>query len=230
MYHKVEQTYYALSATALFGMMFVISPTSSADVEKFQQGIVEQFQVAFEQVVGDVDLVEPLDLVWSGMESFYDQGSTQVLAMIPVVEVPEEVPVALANAKTATISFFAKGLENVLPQPRAESPTVALGEPVYNIVPPFNVPDLAAYNVIRVEELAIVKTEIDPGQSETTTFVSVSDSPPAVAGVSIAAEEPVNSSQPWVTLKDNLTGQLYCVAIYNNEVNKYLGECQRDYL
>ncbi len=54
----------------------------------------------------------------------------------------------------------------------------------------------------------------------------------SVAGVHEIFEfntEPVNSGQPWVTVRDNNTGQLYCLAIYNGEVNKYLGECKYDY-
>jgi len=40
---------------------------------------------------------------------------------------------------------------------------------------------------------------------------------------------PVNLEKPWVTIQDNSTGQLYCLAIYNGEVNKYLGPCKNDY-
>jgi len=40
---------------------------------------------------------------------------------------------------------------------------------------------------------------------------------------------PVNLERPWVTIQDNSTGQLYCLAIYNGEVNKYLGQCKNDY-
>lgn len=40
---------------------------------------------------------------------------------------------------------------------------------------------------------------------------------------------PVNLEKPWVTIQDNSTGQLYCLAIYNGEVNKYLGSCKDDY-
>jgi hypothetical protein len=49
-----------------------------------------------------------------------------------------------------------------------------------------------------------------------------------VAGA-VLDNSPVNIEKPWVTLKDNLTGQLYCVAFYNGELNKYLGPCANDY-
>lgn len=40
---------------------------------------------------------------------------------------------------------------------------------------------------------------------------------------------PVNLEKPWVNIQDNFTGQLYCLAIYNGEVNKYLGSCKDNY-
>lgn len=54
-----------------------------------------------------------------------------------------------------------------------------------------------------------------------------SASPGAVSG--IRQTEPVNLDVPWVTIKDNFTGQLYCLAVYNGEVNKYMGPCKYDY-
>jgi hypothetical protein len=50
----------------------------------------------------------------------------------------------------------------------------------------------------------------------------------AVSG-SFVDNSPVNLEKPWVTIQDNYTSQLYCLAIYNGEVNKYLGPCQDDY-
>lgn len=41
--------------------------------------------------------------------------------------------------------------------------------------------------------------------------------------------EPVNNENSWVTIQDNFTGQIYCLAIYNGEVNKYLGHCKSEY-
>lgn len=51
-----------------------------------------------------------------------------------------------------------------------------------------------------------------------------------VAGASVQSGNPVNSTnQPWVTIQDNFTGQLYCLAVYNGDVNKYLGACKNEY-
>ena len=53
---------------------------------------------------------------------------------------------------------------------------------------------------------------------------------PAVAGASvdISGVDPVNLHNPWFTARDAMTGQIYCTAIYNGEVNKYLGSCKSD--
>jgi hypothetical protein len=51
---------------------------------------------------------------------------------------------------------------------------------------------------------------------------------PQVAGA-VLDNTPVNLEKPWVTMRDNLTGQLYCIALYNGEVNKYMGMCANDY-
>ncbi len=53
----------------------------------------------------------------------------------------------------------------------------------------------------------------------------------SVSGASYShSQEPINKTvNSWVTLQDNYTGQMYCLAIYNGEVNKYLGACKNDY-
>ena len=53
----------------------------------------------------------------------------------------------------------------------------------------------------------------------------------SISGVSFSGvQEPLNKIvNSWVTLQDNYTGQMYCLAIYNGEVNKYLGACKNDY-
>ncbi len=58
-----------------------------------------------------------------------------------------------------------------------------------------------------------------------------SNETPNVAGISVfnTDNQPVNTEKPWVTIQDNFTGQKYCLAIYNGEVNKYLGACKYDY-
>ncbi len=226
MYYKVEQTYYTLSAVALFGVMFVFSPSTSVEVKDFQTQIIAQVRVAFNQTISDVDLVEPLDLVWSGIDSFYLAGSQQALAIIPAVEIPDSVHLAFQQVSDKSIKFLASNFEKVLPQPipAVEYPQELAQAPVYNIVPPFTDSRQEAYNGYVREEIS---TNVVPSQ-ELATEDTVSSSA-SVLGIT-TDEQPLNSiSTPWVTLEDNITGQKYCVAIYNSEVNKYLGECKHDY-
>jgi len=231
MYHKVEQTFYILSAMALMGIMFVFAPSTSKEVADFQQQILGQTEIAFKQVLGDTNLLEPLELVWSGIDDFYLAASEETLAMIPVVEVPDSVHLAFQKATTASVAFIAKGLENVLPPQPVERNLSQAEDPIYNIVPPFIDNDQDVYALREVPPLPI-STMVVPSQEMAavedviTTVVGSG----TVAGEYIELEQPVNdAARPWVTLQDNMTGQTYCVAIYNNEVNKYLGECKRDY-
>lgn len=50
-----------------------------------------------------------------------------------------------------------------------------------------------------------------------------------VSGEEIKTPPIANMHKAWVTIQDNMTGQLYCLAIYNGEVNKYIGECVDEY-
>jgi len=101
--------------------------------------------------------------------------------------------------------------------------------------------DLAYIFKGMVLELARVATMYLP---EPQTLASVAESnqelpeavilPRVVAPAGMVSGEVLlpsvaNTYQAWVTIQDNMTGQLFCVAIYNGEVNKYLGECVDEY-
>jgi hypothetical protein len=64
----------------------------------------------------------------------------------------------------------------------------------------------------------------DPAPTVAVSKPQVSEE--RVLGVSEPSVMAVNRKNSWVTMQDNSTGQLYCVAIYNSEVNKYLGPCK----
>jgi len=51
---------------------------------------------------------------------------------------------------------------------------------------------------------------------------------PHVLGARTEETTPLNKPNSWVTIADNTTGQLYCLAIYNGEVNKYPGTCPEE--
>jgi len=73
-----------------------------------------------------------------------------------------------------------------------------------------------------------------PHVAGVATTVSEPEPPADVISIPPAPDTtfatPVNTyDMPWVTLRDNFTGQLYCVAIYNGTVNQYLGPCKTGY-
>lgn len=55
--------------------------------------------------------------------------------------------------------------------------------------------------------------------------------PGSVAGASTTSvDQPKHQNDsPWFTATDGLTGQTYCVGVYNGEINQYLGGCKDEY-
>lgn len=76
---------------------------------------------------------------------------------------------------------------------------------------------------------ATTETTADNFMTEPAISNIIPEAPPEAGAVSGLSNEAVNEVVPWVTMRDNLTGQLYCVALYNGELNKYLGACRYDY-
>jgi hypothetical protein len=143
-------------------------------------------------------------LVFDTVASFYDQSASATIALLSQPETDQDIIFVYSQV----YQTFAKAFNPNYGNPSAiaytemplpsEIPNFMSEEPLYNLVP---------YR-------EVVKT------LQTT---------PVVAGTAVSVEVPVNSEElPWVTMSDNSTGQLYCVAIYNGTVNQYLGPCQRD--
>ena len=84
-------------------------------------------------------------------------------------------------------------------------------------------------------KVAAIQAPVLPPDGQFMTQAAITNIIPVsvgnVSGVSITHDQaPVNDkTNSWVTLRDNYTGQMYCLAIYNGEVNKYLGACKNDY-
>lgn len=75
-----------------------------------------------------------------------------------------------------------------------------------------------------------VVTQLDPMMETVIEEVPRLTAPAGmVSGEVIQAPAIANTHRAWVTIQDNMTGQLYCLAIYNGEVNKYIGECVDEY-
>lgn len=75
-----------------------------------------------------------------------------------------------------------------------------------------------------------VVTQLDPMLDTVIDEVPRLTAPAGmVSGQTVDVPPIANMHRAWVTIQDNMTGQLYCLAIYNGEVNKYIGECVDEY-
>ena len=73
-----------------------------------------------------------------------------------------------------------------------------------------------------------IQTQIPPNfMQEEPLYNIVPNNHESISGALIYKPDSANHS--WVTIQDGLTGQVYCVASYNGEISKYLGECKNDY-
>ncbi len=221
MYKRIEQFFYVASAFVLLGTMFIIKQPANQEVAAFRDDVIGQFTIAFKQVVHTNSSLESVQLVWNGVNDFYGHSADQMIALLDVGEMSPDVQQGVDNIAFAATNIF--NIKNeLLPTTQVASIIQSTTSSVGYIGPTLkDVVSAGVENVMqKIESVQLTpKVEVEVPQKATGQ----------VAGVSTHDEQPVNSPQkPWVTLVDNITGQKYCVAIYNEEVNKYLGECQYD--
>jgi hypothetical protein len=201
MYQKALSIYYALVMFVLGTAFLVMQPMPNDHVTFWQQDMHQQFSKAFIQTIGDGPWFEDLELVLDGIATFYDQAADSMIALMGDRETDADI-----------VQIFAKVYEELSLAINQEGSVSGISYESISLPLPnddFMTED-AIYNIVPYRE--IVKT-ID---SEVSTSAQV--------------QKAVNSaSNPWVTIKDNLTGQLYCLAVYNGTVNQYIGSCENGY-
>lgn len=200
-YYKAKQLFYATSSLVITIGLFLVLPFGFGQVGEFKADVNNQFTTALQQTMGDQPfIVDDLGLVWSSINNFYDQSADATLALLEPGSSEDDLVRVVRNVYT-TFTTIASEFE----QARIER---VAGEEVINQITNNRYQNLE--NFMAGEPL----------------YNIVPDG--AIAGEYIVAGEPLNTDNPWVTMQDNITGQLYCVAIFNNEVNKYLGPCKYD--
>jgi hypothetical protein len=204
MYDKALSTYYALSLFMVGTAAFVMHPTADSTHSLWQQDVKQQFATAWIQVIGDQPWFADLELIIDGVDSFYQQSADATIALIASPEADQDIYYVLSEVYNRVAA--AVKLEN------NSGLAINYEEVELPQVPSNFMQEEPLYNLIPYR--TIVKT-INDG---------------AVAGAFVSVDVPANTkSMPWVTLKDNLTGQLYCLAVYNGAVNQYMGPCKYDY-
>lgn len=216
MRHRAQHLLYLLSAFVLLNAFFVLQPARAEEVRVFQRDIRVKSVLATVQVVGDYEFFDGLDMVWRGINDFYASSAENFLALLEPRGTDDDVIYVFSQIYLSfNEAFRAERQGGVVAGERTEAveidfETFMSEEPLRNIIPDPEVPlSLGSF----------LKTE------------------PRVAGVAVVNQggeeyyygEVVNRNQPWVSIKDNWNGEIYCIALYNGEVNKYSGKCKYDY-
>jgi hypothetical protein len=206
MHHRAQVIYYGLAIAVLGTGLFMLQPNQSSEVSAWQQSSGEQLSIAWQQTIGDQPWFSEVELIFDSITGFYNQSASATIALIDQPETDQDIiyvysQVYMTFAKAFNPNYGNQTAIAYTEVPLPESiPNFMSEEPLYNLVP---------YREV-VKTLQVAPT-------------------PVVAGAVISLDQPVNSPEvPWVTMTDNLTGQLYCVAIYNGTVNQYLGACKHD--
>jgi hypothetical protein len=115
MYKRAENIFYILSALVLLGGMFVLQNSGERSVAEFKSQVRQQFATAFKQVWTESNPVQSVALVWTGVDKFYMDSSTEMIAMLPTVDfsVPDGVEHGvdrLALAVSELLDFSKKSI------------------------------------------------------------------------------------------------------------------------
>lgn len=191
--------------------LFVLQANRKPEVSLFQNQIKQQVTVALIQIVGDGPLFDQAELVFKGVSNFYEQSANSLIALLSQPQTDADLVGMISRSWQILTDLGKSNSQKALA--KIDLHKFMQEEPLYNIVPEKQLSDnpngtTASSNGAGSKQLT---------NNQVGKFLGAT------------TEEPVNSQTPWVTIRDNLTGQLYCLAIYNGEVNKYLGICKRDY-
>lgn len=226
---KAQKIFYSLAIFALLSALFVLRPPAASEVFNhsaakevvvLKHEIQEHLRVAFWQTVGDEPLFESFEIVWRGIEGFYSRSAEEMLALIEPTPAEDEMNklfVAMGQSLIKPLAritnYEIRASEERRIAGLLEESKFMMEEPLANIVPEGS---------IKYEELSINENEKKPGEVAGATFPNIYYLP---LNTNL---KPVNGPNEWVTIQDNYTGKLFCLAIYNNEINRYAGACRTD--
>ncbi len=204
MHHRLSATYYGLSIFVLGTALFVMQPRNDIAVTLWQDDIKQQMSLGMAQLWGDEPVLADVALVYGGVEKFYEESSLTLFALMSNEQLDSDITFVYGQVYNNFVYMI---------NPEAE--TKVAGDFDANIDLKI---DLANF---MTEEPLYDLAVIPAGQT-------IKEEAGAVAGWTQPSAEPVNLDNAWFTVVDGLTGQEYCMAVYNGEINKYLGKCKYD--
>ena len=208
MYTISEKSFYFLSSLALMAALFVLQPNGNNQVADFQSQIGKEFQIASIQVFGDQPVLTDVRTIISGVNDFYQQSADAMLALLtPTAQEGDLNQIVAQTYHNFRLAFEIKATPQV-----AGTFTVRQNQEPVTTEEPETVPD----NFMQEPP---INNLIPDGIVPNVSFNSENYS----------GSLPQVSTASWTNMRDSVTGQVYCVAIFNAEVNRYLGPCKNDY-
>lgn len=209
-----EKIFYGFSMVVALAAMFVMTPVANTEVASFQSEVKNEIGIAWVQTFGDQPVFDEVRFVIESVNEFYVQSADAMIALLEPTVAEEDMNNMLAALATEFKVAYVGLVTNTWNEPKVASSNVEevsapvlinenfmLEKPVANILPD---EVLATW-----EALESMSRPVELAKSE--------DNKLAVA------------ASTWVNLKDGMTGQIYCVGIFNASVNQYLGPCKNDY-
>jgi hypothetical protein len=212
MYSFSEKTFYVLSSLALMSALFVITPNANAQVSNFQSEIGMRFQIAAIQVFGDQPILNDVKGIVYGVNDFYQQSADAMLALLTPTSADKDMNQIIAQTYTnLKLSFNTFKLTPQIAgtfttKESTLEPKVSISDEAF---PSNFMQDPPVYNLLPEGITPKISYSADVASTETNL--------------------PQVSTASWTNMRDSVTGQVYCVAIFNAEVNRYIGPCKNDY-
>jgi len=235
MSRRIEKLFFILAIVLLMTSLFLLSQSGPAETKNLRAEMQGQLRTAFIETIGDGPWFSDLAIIYDGVNDFYHTAATSAIVLFSPSKSDQDLMQLAVKVKSKLYESLVRLPEVWFSHKEPIAANFMTEEPLYNIVPDYEHMNGTAA-VVSDQELSLLLF----GLFEKAASSSFGQEPIAqsgnvneglVAGASLSEkEQPVNNqAQPWVTMQDNMTGQLYCLAIYDGEVNKYLGPCKYDY-
>jgi hypothetical protein len=213
MHRKALKIFYGLSIFVWMTVFFAVHQTNVPEVNAWQSQVRQAVTIAWEQTYGDRPVTADFALAYEGVTGFYERASGEIVGLMQPLRSDRD----LYHVFAEVYGIFARAAGGPI------EPTI-LAMDASERIPENFMREESVYNIVPVS----FQSKDIPEVSGVTQTINSRET--AWKNSEQEGELPVNNeTKQWVTLQDNITGAKYCLAIYNGEVNKYLGPCAYDY-